>query len=137
MALYQAKASLYSLKQGSSQSTAEYYKLFQNQLSIIESYGGQIHDSANAAPPKAVVSSLASDAFRDAYMRVRGTAATLLSNADPTRFGSLLSALSNAYSVGRDKYPTSLNEAYQLLLRYKDASNLVASSHPRLPRHHS
>jgi hypothetical protein len=74
---------------------------------MLESYGGQIHDSATAAPPEAVVSSLASDAIREAYMHNRGTAAILLSNADPTRFGSLLSALSNAYSIP-DQPPVAL-----------------------------
>jgi hypothetical protein len=78
MELYNAKSTLYHLKQNASQSTGEYYKLFQALLSVIESYGSHIHDPATAAPPNANLSSLASDALREAHMRDRGIAAAFL-----------------------------------------------------------
>jgi hypothetical protein len=133
MALYSAKSTLYHLKQGPSQSTAEYYKLFQAQLSVIESYGGRVHDSDTAGPPEAALSSLADDTTRNTYMRDRGHAAALLSNADPVRYGTLLASLSNAFGLGRDEYPTTLNDAYQLLLRYKDPTS---STNPNRSNRH-
>jgi hypothetical protein len=136
MALYKAKAAIILLKQGSNQPTSEYFKLFQESVAILESYGGQLHDTESAAPPNAKIASL-SATERNAFMRDRYCAAAFLSNADPGHYGPLLDTLSNSFTMGRDEYPTSLDKAYQLLLQFKDTSKPPGQPHTRGQRHHN
>ena len=117
--LLNLKEELLTYRQGRRQSTAHYYKCLKKKLSILESYGGQIHDPEAAAPASTNIHLLETAQMRDDYMRNRTHGTLLLRNADPYRFKSLLIELANSYGQGRDLYPTSLEKAYQMLLSYQ------------------
>jgi hypothetical protein len=53
VALVNAKAAIFNCRQGQAQSTPDYYDTFKELLSILESYGGQLHDPDTAAPESA------------------------------------------------------------------------------------
>jgi hypothetical protein len=121
MALVKAKADLFQSKQGQNQSTHDYYDTFKELLSVLESYGRKLHDPIEAVPTalaEANADKLNSD-DRDKLMRECYSAALFLRNIDGARYGPLRDALSNAFGLGRDEYPTSLVDAYQLLLTRK------------------
>jgi hypothetical protein len=120
-ALVKAKADLFQCKQGQNQSTHDYYDTFKELLSVLESYGGKLHDPIEAVPTalaEANANRLNND-DRDKLMWECYSAALFLRNADGARYGPLRDALSNAFGLGRDEYPTSLVDAYQLLLTRK------------------
>jgi hypothetical protein len=124
MALVKAKADLFQCKQGQNQSTHDYHDTFKELLSVLESYGGKLHDPITAVPT--VLAEATADKLdhneKNKLMRERYSAALFIRNADGVRYGPLRDALSNAFGLGRDEYPTSLVDAYQLLLTRKGAT---------------
>jgi hypothetical protein len=87
-------------------------------LSILESYGGKLHDPIAAVPTALAKANAEKLDYhgKDMLMRERYSAALFLRNADSARYCPLRDTLSNAFGLGRDEYPTSLVDAYQLLL---------------------
>ena len=120
VALVNAKAALFSYRQSPTQSITEYFNTFKELLTVLESYGGTIHDPENAAPGSLEAYFLTlSIEERDAYMRDRYTATLFLRNSDNHRFDILKLELSNDFAKGRDEYPVTLTDAHQRLLSYK------------------
>lgn len=121
LAIGDAKRDFFSYKQGPNETLTEFYNKFQELLSVVESLGGRIHDPISAAPPYALadIAALTSDAERDNYMRDRSCAAIFLLKADGSRYEYIRTQLHNRFLLGRDEYPKSLDQAYQLLLYYK------------------
>lgn len=111
VALVNAKGAIFNCRQGQNQSTSDYFESFKELLSVLESYGGQLHDAATAAPDSTDFTSLTTDDDKNTFMRDRYSAALFLRNADNARFAALKLELSNDFSKGRDEYPTSLTEA--------------------------
>jgi hypothetical protein len=133
-ALVKAKAELFQCKQGQNQSTRDYHDTFRELLSVLESYGGKLHDPIKAVPTALAEANAEKldDDGKDKLMRERYSTALFLGNADGTRYGPLRDALSNAFGLGRDEYPTSLVDAYKLLLTRKESttqSNERSSKH--------
>jgi hypothetical protein len=124
MALIKAKADLFQCRQGQNQSTHDYHDMFKELLSVLESYGGKLHDPIEAVPTVlAEANAKKLDNYgKDKRMRECYSAALFLCNADGARYGPLRDALSNAFGLGRDEYPTTLVDAYQLLLTRKGAT---------------
>jgi hypothetical protein len=118
VALVKAKAEIFQYRQGANQSTHDYHDAFNEQLAILESYGGRLHDPIGAAPPKlaAKIAAQKDPKEKDALMRNHYTAALFLRNADPPRYEPLREELKNDFSKGRDEYSTSITAAYQMLL---------------------
>jgi Reverse transcriptase (RNA-dependent DNA polymerase) len=129
VALVNAKAAIFNYRQGQNQTTTDYYESFKELLSVLESYGGRLHDPEDAAPDSASVNffELSVDE-RNTFMRDRYSATLFLRNSDNHRYEQLKSELSNDFSKGRDEYPTTLTDAHQLLLRYKGASKKMPST---------
>ena len=119
LALVNAKAAIFNYKQAPEQSTTDYFESFKELVSVLESYGGKLHDPQEAAPESADIENLANEAEKETFMRTRYCAMLFLRNADKQRFEQLRKDLSNDFSKGRDEYPTSLTDAHQLLLTYK------------------
>ena len=107
LALHQAKATLYNIRQGSL-SNAEYLEKFNNVVNIATAYNGQIHDQAITdmatetahagvdydtltAAQQAVVKENAKDMY---------LACTLLCQSDRKRYSRLLEELENDYTKG-------------------------------------
>ena len=86
VALVNAKSAIINYRQGQYQSTTDYYEAFKELLSVLESYGGRLHDPPDAAPDSAKLSSLTDDIARNKYMRDRYSATLFLRNADNHRF---------------------------------------------------
>jgi hypothetical protein len=51
-ALAKAKAAIFNCKQGPHQMINEYFEIFKELLSVLESYGGQMHNTASTATPE-------------------------------------------------------------------------------------
>ena len=113
-----AKAAIFKYRQAPGQGTTDYYESFKELISVLESYGGKLHDPEGAAPASAKIGDLPDDAAREAFMRDRYCATVFLRNADKQRFDQLRTELSNDFSKGRDEYPTTCTNAHQLLLTY-------------------
>jgi hypothetical protein len=135
VALVKAKGAIFNCKQQPTQSTMDYYETFKELLSVLESYGGKLHDPPKAAPAtsQATLTAMSSGTDKDAYMREHYAAALFILNADKQRFGQLKSDLANNNSLGRDEYPASLSAAYQLLLTYRANSTAEDSATRRDP----
>jgi hypothetical protein len=118
VALVKAKAEIFQYRQGANQSTHDYHDAFNEQLAILESYGGKLHDPIKADPPKLAVAiaKLPTTQEKDTLMRDHYAAALFLRNADHARYEPLREELKNDFSKGRDEYPTSVTAAYQMLL---------------------
>ena len=114
-----AKAAIFNYRQAPGQGTTDYYESFKELISVLESYGGKLHDPEGAAPASANIGNLADAAAKESFMRDRYCATVFLRNADKQRFDQLRTELSNDFSKGRDEYPTTLTDAHQLLLTYK------------------
>jgi hypothetical protein len=118
VALVNAKAAIFNCRQGQTQTTPDYYETFKELVSILESYGGQLHDPDTAAPESTedLFATLTPEE-RDTYMRDRYYAALYLRNADSNRYDALKTELSHDFGKGRNEYPTTITEAHQLLLK--------------------
>ena len=129
VALVNAKAAIFNCRQAPEQSTTDYFESFKELVSVLESYGGKLHDPEEATPTSANIENLANKAKKESFMRHRYCAILFLRNADKQRFEQLRTELSNDFSKGRDEYPTSLTDAHQLLLTYnrKDRTGLGRS----------
>jgi hypothetical protein len=131
VALVDAKAALFNYKQSGNQSTPDYRDTFKELLSVLESYGGKLHDPIEAVPSTLAKATGLSAAEKDALMRDHYVSALFIRNADGTRYGALCDALSNSFALGCDEYPTSLVDAYSMLLTQK---GLTAQAFDRSPR---
>jgi hypothetical protein len=90
VALVNAKAAIFNCRQGLTQTTPNYYDSFKELVSILESYGGQLHDPEAAAPDSTTDLFLTLTIVeRDLYMRDRYYAALYLRNADARRYDAL------------------------------------------------
>jgi hypothetical protein len=131
VALVDAKAALFNYKQGANQSTPDYRDAFNEFLSDLESYGGKPHDPIGAVPTTLAKATSLNAAEKDALMRDHYVAALFIRNADGACYGALRDTLSNSFALGRDEYPTSLADAYAMLLTQK---GLTAQAFDRSPR---
>ena len=108
LALHQAKANFYNIKQGSL-SNAEYLEKFNNVVNIPTAYNGHLHDQAITdiatetahtgvdydtltAPQQAIVQENTNDMY---------LACAFLCQSDRQRYGRLLKELENDYTKGK------------------------------------
>ena len=111
------------VSQGRHMSDAEYLEKFRTKLSVIESAGGTINMHSGLLTDELVAAGITranatqaemTDARRAA--RGRWEAACFLSRSDQHRYGKLVQELANDFNKGRDCYPASLTEAYEMML---------------------
>jgi hypothetical protein len=126
VALVDTKAALFNYKQSRNQSNPDYRDAFKELLSVLEGYSGKLHGPIDAVP-----TTLAKATDKDALMRDHYVAALFIRNADRARYGALRDALSSSFALGRDEYPTSLVDAYAMLLTQK---GITAQAFDRSPR---
>jgi hypothetical protein len=103
-------------------SASEYLEKFRTQLDVLKSAGGDICNhhgmitdelaKANAATPPTVAENEAARA--DARNRFEATLFLMRSNQ--VKYGRLVQELANDYNKGRDSYPKTLTEAYEMML---------------------
>jgi Reverse transcriptase (RNA-dependent DNA polymerase) len=104
-------------------SDSEYLEKFRTRLSVIESAGGTINvhhglvdDELEKAGLTRVHATVAQMSAMQALARNRWEAVSFLLRSDQHRYGKLIQELANDYNKGRDCYPDSLTEAYELML---------------------
>jgi hypothetical protein len=121
--LFDAKKRFYNQVQGRTATVKEYFIQFQNLVDVIKHSGGNITDDngmetfvlngrSKATMNAGDVEALATD------IENRLLASAFLMCADRQRFGRLIKSIENDFIEGRDKYPTSVSDAYHRLTNY-------------------
>ena len=126
LALNEAKRRFYHLVLGKSMSNQDYLKKFNNMVHVIEHCGEQI--GGEPGPLASTLTDLGYNPnnftpaeFMEAYEIVKAEhlATCFLYGADRTRYGDLMRSFENSYIEGSDRYPKTLNDAYNILVKYK------------------
>jgi hypothetical protein len=127
LALYQAKANIYNLRQGN-MSNHDYLQKFRNLVDVATTYNGQLHDQSIVTimtermhpgtdyadlDPATMVS--VDTAAGEMYL-----ATMFVHQSDRRRYGKLSEELENAFTKGNDDYPDNLVSAYHLINEYKN-----------------
>ena len=104
-------------------SDSEYLEKFRTRMSVIDSAGGTINmhhglvtDALASQGLTRATASAAEMITSNAAARNRWEAVCFLLRSDQHRYGKLIQELANDYNKGRDCYPESLTEAYELML---------------------
>ena len=127
LALHQAKANVYNLRQGN-MTNHDYLQRFNNLVDIATTYNGELHDQAivdimvQRLHPGSNFSALDIDE-RIAIDRAASDmnlATMFIHQSDRRRYGKLSEELENAFTKGNDDYPDNLVSAYHLLNEYKN-----------------
>ena len=133
--LHEAKRRFYMLTQGKDMSCQQYRETFTNLVEVIEHCGGAVGDEPGMVdkvlgelkPPVARIA--ASDEEMEdarAAAKERYLACAFLLGSDRNRYGRLIEDLENSFTQKQDLYPTTLNDAYDLLLHWKqDPRNVM------------
>ena len=129
LALYQAKANLYNMRQGNL-SNHDYLQRFNNLVDVATAYNGQLHDRSiidivmSRSHPGVDFDDLTAD-----QMSAVHTAASelylstmFIFQSDHHRYGKLSEELENSFTKGNDDYPDNLVSAYHLINEYKNWS---------------
>lgn len=119
LALNETKQRFYHLIQGKSTSNQDYLKKSNNIVNVIEHCGGQI--GGEPGPLESTLTNLGYNAndftlmeFMEAYEVVKEEhlAVCFLYGADRIRYGDLMRSFENSYIEWNDRYPKTLNDAY-------------------------
>ena len=127
LALYQAKANLYNLRQGL-MSNHDYLQRFNNLVDVALTYNGQLHDQAivDIVTEKLHPGTDYEDATDAQKIIIQAAAADLylatmfIYQSDRKRFGKLSEDLENSFTKGNNDYPDNLVSAYHLINEYKN-----------------
>jgi hypothetical protein len=136
MALHESKKRLYLLAQDKHTTAQVYLERFRNSIEVIEHCGGSIgtdtglvDEVLTTAQPTALTrTSATEDELRlaEQYTKERYLACAFLMGSDRHRYGKLVEDLENDFTQGRDNYPKTLVDAYNLLVHWKqDPRNLM------------
>ena len=110
---------------GVSMSNSEYLEKFRTQLDVLKSAGGDLcgnhHGLILDELEKAGVATLSAATpvqklAAEVSARSRFEGALFLMRSNQSKYGRLIQELSNDFNKGRDSYPKSLTEAYELML---------------------
>ena len=127
LALYQAKANIYNLRQ-LNMTNHEYLQRFNNLVDVATTYNGEIYDTAIVAIcseklyPNIVWANL-TDAQQDAASSAANElylATIFIAQSDRRRYGKLQEELENSFTKGNNDYPDNLVKAYHLMNEYKN-----------------
>ena len=123
LALYEAKHHYYTFYQDKHMTCQQYYELFKNNADILEYAGGALGREPGLIDTELLAAGmLVIDADKEeltaaeAAPREQVLAIGLLVGSDCSCYAKLLEDLENDFTQGRDNYPTSLQQAYSLLV---------------------
>lgn len=134
-AILDCKRRLYTMRQGKDMSVPDYFKVFKNNVDVVEHNGGsfgfeiglinlilgEVQAGLDMGSATDAQKTTAQDKARDMSM-----GAAFILGADRSRYGKLIEDLENSYTQGDDKYPKNLTDAYKLLINWKqDPRNLM------------
>ena len=132
VSIMSAQRSFLNCRQGADQEPASYLANLRGWAATITQYGGSI-----AANPKLIDARDASgkeltDAERLSKACDKTLAIALITGANPTKYGTLITHLANEYAMGRDQYPEDVTSAYNLLINYVTPIN-ASTTHRNVP----
>lgn len=117
-ALIKARKAVYNCKQGTL-SDEDYLRTFTTVKDVVESHQGDLGEHYSHAPEFDEAGDPIGIPERTTIAKNRTIAALFIANADPRRYGSLMTSLANDFAMGVDKYPNDLNAAYALLCNFE------------------
>ncbi len=116
--LHEAKQRFYSLYQSKKMTCQQYLEIFKNAVDVIEHNGGSVGNEEGLIRNE-IKKSGADMAVAKKVVRERYLACAFLLGADRNRYGKLVEDIENAHTQGTNRYPTNLNDAYNLLVHWK------------------
>jgi hypothetical protein len=122
-ALAEVKEYFYTLKQGERQTLQEYYEKFTAHMEVIDQVGVTIEDQS-------MINKIATDNLREgtpndedqAEARARAMATRFVRGAN-SHFNGYRDHLQNSFLDGQDYYPTSVQEAYNIMARREQTAH--------------
>ncbi len=127
MSLLDAQFGFLSCKQKADESADDYADTLIGWSDTIETHGGTVAVNFKLIGATAEDGTTRSDAKRQAMARERTIATALIRNADPSRYGTLITDLANQYAMHKDNYPTDITSAKSLLVMYKTPANVSST----------
>ena len=124
MSLLDAQFGFLSCKQKADESADDYADALIGWSDTIETHGGTVAVNFKLIGATAEDGTPRSDAKRQEMARERTIATALIRNADPSRYGTLITDLANQYAMHKDNYPTDITSAKSLLVMYKTPANV-------------
>jgi Zinc knuckle len=110
-------------RQNATQTPSEYLEELKGWADTIEYRGGTFAMSHELVPQSDDQGRERTDEERRTIARDTTLAIALIKGADPTRYGTLITAFANSFAMGKDEYPTDLSAAYGVLVNYKTPEN--------------
>ena len=137
-AIYDCKRRLYIQRQDKEMTVPDYYKMFKNNVDVVEHNGGTLGIEEGVVKMVLAENGLTMSGANEGQMsnaqakaREYSLACAFILGADKIRFGKLLEDLENSYTQGDDKYPKTMTDAYKLLVNWKqDPRNLMRAVRP-------
>ena len=132
-ALHEAKRRFYQTSQHKSTTCQGYLETFQNSVEVLMYSGGDIGTDTGLVEKALASQGLTMETAtveqlensRD-YAKQAYLACAFLLGADRNRYGKLIEDLENDFIQGQDRYPKTVNTAYNLLIHWKqNPQNLI------------
>ena len=125
-ALLEAYRRFYSQWQHRNMDLDDYFEQFNNHVEVIGYCGGILAADPSLVKEQLVKAGVDPDTATDEQRQAAGDAAeenflatALILFSDKNRYGKLVEDLENSHSMGKSNYPTDLNDAYNMLLNWK------------------
>ena len=127
MSLLDAQFGFLSCKQKPNESADENAENLIGWSDTIETHGVSVAVNFKLIAETADDGSVRSDKTRQEMARERTIATCLIRNADPSRYGTLITDLANQYAGQKDNYPKDITSAKSLLVMYKTPTNATGT----------
>ncbi|KAI2502818.1 Reverse transcriptase (RNA-dependent DNA polymerase) [Fragilaria crotonensis] len=127
MSLLDAQFGFLSCKQKPNESADEYAENLIGWSDTIETHGGTVAVNFKLISETADDGSVRSDKTRQEMARERTIATCLVRNADPSRYGTLITKLANQFVGQKDNYPKDITSAKSLLIMYRTPANAAGT----------
>lgn len=112
---------LFNTTQKKNENLHEYTKRFKVAREVMEFHAGATSFATKTAkdPNRDVSDNDGDDDGTECQSHEQFLAYMYLENADQTKYGSILNSLHNKYALGKDHYPKSVAQAYNMLCNHK------------------
>jgi len=127
-ALCEAKRRFYSMRQGKDRTCQQYLETYQDCIDVITFCGGEIGTNNglvdnNLRPLMHANATAAQLAAANIFSKI---AVGFILGADPARYGKVIEDLENDHTQKQDQFPKTLDEAYSLLVHWKQNPRNIA-----------
>jgi Zinc knuckle len=119
VSLWRARREFANCTQRPGQHIEEYLDTLKSWADAIDYHGGLVAEDYELIAYTDDAGNTRSVDERKEMSRERTLATAFIQGADPTRYGALITGLSNDYAMGTDKYPTTVTAAFSMLEYYK------------------